>query len=87
MIQIASTWLETLKVSAAAALLNSVLGAHQGFAADTRKSNSKKGKEKHQAHRFVEGWIEFTDKKKARRTAEFLNASRIGMSCRRAPPC
>lgn len=40
----------------------------------------KKGKEKHQAQRFVEGWIEFVDKRAGRRTAEMLNAERIGLS-------
>lgn len=33
---------------------------------------------KHTSHRFVEGWLEFTDKAVARQTAEYLNAQPIG---------
>lgn len=55
-------------------------------AADDAKSkhkspnSNKPGKEHkhHQAHRFVEGWVEFMDKRVARSTAELLNAKTIG---------
>ena len=39
---------------------------------------SRRQREKHRAHRFAEGWIEFVDKKVARNVAEMLNASPIG---------
>jgi ESF2/ABP1 family protein len=44
------------------------------------KRINKNGKEhhKHRPHRFIEGWIEFMDKKVARSTAEMLNARPIG---------
>ncbi|EGF98978.1 uncharacterized protein MELLADRAFT_40550 [Melampsora larici-populina 98AG31] len=38
----------------------------------------KKGKEKHQSYQFKEGWIEFEDKRVARRVAELLNTRPIG---------
>lgn len=39
----------------------------------------RKGKEKHQSYQFKEGWIEFENKKVARRVAELLNTRPIGM--------
>jgi ESF2/ABP1 family protein len=44
--------------------------------ADTRKQS--KNKQRHQSYRFVEGWIEFEDKKVARHVADLLNAKTIG---------
>lgn len=40
--------------------------------------SSKKNDHKHRPHRFVEGWVEFMDKRVARSTAELLNARPIG---------
>ncbi|KAM0789102.1 hypothetical protein ACM66B_003158 [Microbotryomycetes sp. NB124-2] len=49
---------------------------------DAGASASSKGKkrqrEKHQEHRFSEGWVEFLDKRVARSVAEMLNANTIG---------
>lgn len=42
------------------------------------KPGKENNKHKHQAHRFVEGWVEFMDKRVARSTAELLNAKTIG---------
>lgn len=39
---------------------------------------NRKKKEKHQSHRFKEGWVEFEDKRVARSVAEMLNAQPIG---------
>jgi hypothetical protein len=50
-------------------------GAHDN--ADRAKGGKKK-RTKHQSHRFVEGWIEFEDKKVARSVADMLNARPIG---------
>jgi ESF2/ABP1 family protein len=48
-------------------------------AADSSSSSSKRDSgKKHKPHRFVEGWVEFLDKKIARSTAEALNAQTIG---------
>lgn len=47
-------------------------------AADPSSSSSKRNDAKHKPHRFVEGWVEFLDKKVARSTAEALNAQTIG---------
>ena len=58
-----------------------VISLTQRSPKDTRKmtGHSKgKKKEKHLSHRFVEGWIEFLDKRVARSTAELLNARPIG---------
>lgn len=41
---------------------------------------NRKKKEKHQSHRFKEGWVEFEDKRVARSVAEMLNAQPIGAS-------
>lgn len=41
-------------------------------------SASKQAHAKHKAHRFIEGWIEFEDKRVARHTADLLNARPIG---------
>lgn len=46
---------------------------------ETQKKSKKGDKEKHREHRFVEGWIEFTNKKVARSVAEMLNANTIGL--------
>ncbi|GAA98176.1 uncharacterized protein L969DRAFT_46974 [Mixia osmundae IAM 14324] len=43
-----------------------------------KRKDGKKIKEKHTAHRFVEGWIEFQDKRIARSVADLLNAKPIG---------
>lgn len=47
---------------------------------DDGKRKHKPGKEhhKHRPHRFIEGWVEFMDKRVARSTAELLNAKTIG---------
>ncbi|KAK4052565.1 RNA-binding ATPase activator esf2 [Microbotryomycetes sp. JL221] len=49
---------------------------------DQSTSTSLKGKkrqrEKHQEHKFSEGWVEFLDKRVARSVAEMLNANTIG---------
>ncbi|KAG0150129.1 hypothetical protein CROQUDRAFT_38802 [Cronartium quercuum f. sp. fusiforme G11] len=42
------------------------------------KKVKNNGKEKHQSYQFKEGWIEFEDKKVARRIAELLNTRPIG---------
>ena len=51
-------------------------------AADTSSSNPHKApserQHKHRSHRFIEGWIEFLDKRVAREIAELRNASSIG---------
>jgi len=48
-------------------------------AADSSSSSSKRDSgKKHKPHRFIEGWVEFLDKKVARSTAEALNAQTIG---------
>lgn len=46
--------------------------------ADKKGKSSNNADKKHKPHRFVEGWIEFMDKKVARHTAEMLNAKVIG---------
>jgi ESF2/ABP1 family protein len=38
----------------------------------------KRQKDKHREHRFAEGWVEFMDKKVARKVAELMNANTIG---------
>lgn len=61
-----------------------LVAADTGADGGKKKSHnsSKPGKEnhkhKHQAHRFIEGWVEFMDKRVARSTAELLNAKTIG---------
>lgn len=53
-------------------------------AEESRKKTNKKGKirkksqDKHQSFLFKEGWVEFMDKKVARRVAEMLNTRPIG---------
>lgn len=42
------------------------------------KRSSTKSNHKHRPHRFVEGWVEFLDKRIARHTADLLNARVIG---------
>ncbi|CAH7681237.1 hypothetical protein BY996DRAFT_4590347 [Phakopsora pachyrhizi] len=46
----------------------------------SRKRNSKRKnlRQKHQSYDFKEGWVEFEDKKVARRVAEMLNTRPIG---------
>lgn len=46
-------------------------------AADPSSSKSS-NHTKHKQHRFVEGWVEFQDKRVARHTADLLNARPIG---------
>ncbi|BGO98820.1 Pre-rRNA-processing protein ESF2 [Rhodotorula toruloides] len=46
--------------------------------ANKEKGLNRKKKEKHQSHRFKEGWVEFEDKRVARSVAEMLNAQPIG---------
>ncbi|SCV70597.1 BQ2448_3359 [Microbotryum intermedium] len=53
--------------------------------AQASSSNKKRGHpkhgnghDKHQSHRFKEGWVEFQDKRVARSVAEMLNANTIG---------
>ncbi|KDE02466.1 hypothetical protein MVLG_06985 [Microbotryum lychnidis-dioicae p1A1 Lamole] len=56
------------------------IDSQQAQPSSTQKRQNKHGNghEKHQSHRFKEGWVEFEDKRVARSVAEMLNANTIG---------
>ncbi|KAK4047901.1 RNA-binding ATPase activator esf2 [Microbotryomycetes sp. JL201] len=57
--------------------------ADKDSAATVNPKGKKRQREKHQEHRFSEGWVEFLDKRVARSVAEMLNANTIGAIQRR----
>eukprot|EP00958_Prasinococcus_capsulatus_P001673 scaffold148_cov371-Prasinococcus_capsulatus_cf.AAC.17 len=53
---------------------------------DSRKARSESGNKTHKGRKYTEGWVEFADKRKAKRVALMLHGNVVGMSRGGGPP-